>query len=208
MWLNKPLFNVNISAEEKAPSVLHSRVLLCAYLLSVVRIVSADVAKFRVRGALMLKAGREPSVSLTQSQLSEEDRAKLKVTCDTFWRSALGPILLMDNHRAAPNKNLVLRARGHTRGFECVQHGITPAFVLNFRKWLQWTDCTESECRVCSCRRTDRPSGRWKVTSQHSSEPYVFHLFAPGRYVQIHKTYLTLYIIHVKLMDFNQGIFI
>uniref|UniRef100_A0A8C2Z056 ER membrane protein complex subunit 10 n=2 Tax=Cyclopterus lumpus TaxID=8103 RepID=A0A8C2Z056_CYCLU len=38
----------------------------------------ADVAKFRVRGALMLKAGREPSVSLTQSQLSEEDRAKLK----------------------------------------------------------------------------------------------------------------------------------
>ncbi|KAA8585468.1 hypothetical protein FQN60_004162 [Etheostoma spectabile] len=37
-----------------------------------------DVAKFRVRGALVLKAGREPSVSLTQSQLSEEDRTKLK----------------------------------------------------------------------------------------------------------------------------------
>ncbi|XP_044037366.1 ER membrane protein complex subunit 10 isoform X2 [Siniperca chuatsi] len=37
-----------------------------------------DVAKFRVRGALVLKAGREPSVSLTQNQLSEEDRAKLK----------------------------------------------------------------------------------------------------------------------------------
>ncbi|XP_034749353.1 ER membrane protein complex subunit 10 isoform X2 [Etheostoma cragini] len=37
-----------------------------------------DVAKFRVRGALALKAGREPSVSLTQSQLSEEDRTKLK----------------------------------------------------------------------------------------------------------------------------------
>lgn len=28
----------------------------------------------------MLKAGREPSVSLSQNQLSEEDRAKLKVT--------------------------------------------------------------------------------------------------------------------------------
>ncbi|KAM4597767.1 ER membrane protein complex subunit 10 isoform 2-T3 [Polymixia lowei] len=37
-----------------------------------------DVAKFRVRGALVLKAGREPSVSLSQSQLSEEDRTKLK----------------------------------------------------------------------------------------------------------------------------------
>ncbi|KAM3863964.1 ER membrane protein complex subunit 10 [Diretmus argenteus] len=37
-----------------------------------------DVAKFRVRGALVLKAGREPSVSLTQNQLSEEDRTKLK----------------------------------------------------------------------------------------------------------------------------------
>ncbi|XP_037649101.1 ER membrane protein complex subunit 10 isoform X2 [Sebastes umbrosus] len=37
-----------------------------------------DIAKFRVRGALVLKAGREPSVSLSQSQLSEEDRTKLK----------------------------------------------------------------------------------------------------------------------------------
>ncbi|KAI9539461.1 ER membrane protein complex subunit 10 [Dissostichus eleginoides] len=37
-----------------------------------------DVAQFRVRGALVLKAGREPSVALTQNQLSEEDRAKLK----------------------------------------------------------------------------------------------------------------------------------
>ncbi|XP_068584110.1 ER membrane protein complex subunit 10 isoform X2 [Cebidichthys violaceus] len=37
-----------------------------------------DIAKFRVRGALVLKPGREPSVSLTQSQLSEEDRTKLK----------------------------------------------------------------------------------------------------------------------------------
>nr|XP_046271417.1 ER membrane protein complex subunit 10 isoform X2 [Scatophagus argus] len=37
-----------------------------------------DVAKFRVRGALVLKVGREPSVSLTQNQLSEEDRTKLK----------------------------------------------------------------------------------------------------------------------------------
>ncbi|KAM9843113.1 ER membrane protein complex subunit 10 [Aulostomus maculatus] len=37
-----------------------------------------DVAKFRVRGALVLKAGREPSASLNQNQLSEEDRVKLK----------------------------------------------------------------------------------------------------------------------------------
>ncbi|XP_023269619.1 ER membrane protein complex subunit 10 isoform X2 [Seriola lalandi dorsalis] len=37
-----------------------------------------DVAKFRGRGALVLKPGREPSVSLSQNQLSEEDRSKLK----------------------------------------------------------------------------------------------------------------------------------
>ncbi|XP_029364221.1 ER membrane protein complex subunit 10 isoform X1 [Echeneis naucrates] len=37
-----------------------------------------DVAKFQVRGALVLKPGREPSVSLSQNQLSEEDRTKLK----------------------------------------------------------------------------------------------------------------------------------
>lgn len=43
------------------------------------------------------------------------------------------------------------------------------------RKWPQSTACTESECLVFSCRRTDRRSGRWRVTSQHLSEPYVFH---------------------------------
>ncbi|XP_053707131.1 ER membrane protein complex subunit 10 isoform X1 [Synchiropus splendidus] len=37
-----------------------------------------DVAKFSLRGSLLLKAGREPGVSLSQSQLSEEDRVKLK----------------------------------------------------------------------------------------------------------------------------------
>ncbi|KAJ3600350.1 hypothetical protein NHX12_031335 [Muraenolepis orangiensis] len=37
-----------------------------------------DVASFRVRGALILKPGREPAVTLSQNQLSEEDRAKLK----------------------------------------------------------------------------------------------------------------------------------
>ncbi|XP_068605754.1 ER membrane protein complex subunit 10 isoform X2 [Brachionichthys hirsutus] len=37
-----------------------------------------EAAKFQVRGSLALKAGREPSVSLTQNQLSEEDRTKLR----------------------------------------------------------------------------------------------------------------------------------
>ncbi|XP_015248567.1 PREDICTED: ER membrane protein complex subunit 10 isoform X2 [Cyprinodon variegatus] len=37
-----------------------------------------DVAKFQSRGSLLLKTGREPSVSLAQNQLSEDDRAKLK----------------------------------------------------------------------------------------------------------------------------------
>nr|XP_057904584.1 ER membrane protein complex subunit 10 isoform X2 [Doryrhamphus excisus] len=37
-----------------------------------------DLAKFQVRGSLVLRAGREPGVSLSQSQLSEADRVKLK----------------------------------------------------------------------------------------------------------------------------------
>uniref|UniRef100_A0AAV2KBS9 ER membrane protein complex subunit 10 n=1 Tax=Knipowitschia caucasica TaxID=637954 RepID=A0AAV2KBS9_KNICA len=37
-----------------------------------------DVTNFRVRGALILKPGREQSVSLSQNQLSEEDRIRLK----------------------------------------------------------------------------------------------------------------------------------
>ncbi|XP_054907995.1 ER membrane protein complex subunit 10 isoform X1 [Poeciliopsis prolifica] len=37
-----------------------------------------DVAKFQSRGSLLLKTGREPSVSLSQNQLSEDDRSKLK----------------------------------------------------------------------------------------------------------------------------------
>ncbi|KAL0993314.1 hypothetical protein UPYG_G00106000 [Umbra pygmaea] len=37
-----------------------------------------DASQFRVRGALQLRGGREPSVSLSQSQLSEEDRSTLK----------------------------------------------------------------------------------------------------------------------------------
>lgn len=41
--------------------------------------VSDDAAKFRTRGVLLLKAGREPSISVSQNQLSEEDRIKLKV---------------------------------------------------------------------------------------------------------------------------------
>ena len=60
------------------------------FLLSVVLLVSDDVAKFQVRGALVLKAGREPSVSLTQNQLSEEDRAKLKVKYDEVERTLAG----------------------------------------------------------------------------------------------------------------------
>lgn len=57
------------------------------FLLPVVLLLSDDVAKFQVRGALVLKAGREPGVSLTQNQLSEEDRAKLKVKYDEFERT-------------------------------------------------------------------------------------------------------------------------
>lgn len=41
--------------------------------------LSDDVSRFRVRGALQLRGGRETSVSLSQSQLSEEDRNTLKV---------------------------------------------------------------------------------------------------------------------------------
>lgn len=37
----------------------------------------------------MLKAGREPGVSLAPSHLSEEDRAKLKVCTKCTYRDAL-----------------------------------------------------------------------------------------------------------------------
>lgn len=38
-----------------------------------------DAARFRPRGVLLLTAGRDAGVALSQSQLSEEDRARLKV---------------------------------------------------------------------------------------------------------------------------------
>ncbi|XP_051904087.1 ER membrane protein complex subunit 10 isoform X1 [Hippocampus zosterae] len=37
-----------------------------------------DVGRFRVRGALLLKAGRESGVSLSQNHLTQDDRIKLK----------------------------------------------------------------------------------------------------------------------------------
>uniref|UniRef100_A0A3B3Z6V0 ER membrane protein complex subunit 10 n=1 Tax=Periophthalmus magnuspinnatus TaxID=409849 RepID=A0A3B3Z6V0_9GOBI len=43
-----------------------------------ISLVSDDITNFRVRGSLILKPGREQSVSLSQNQLSEEDRIKLK----------------------------------------------------------------------------------------------------------------------------------
>lgn len=49
------------------------------YLVIYLFIFSDDVGKFQVRGALLLKPGREPSVSLSQNPLSDEDRTKLKV---------------------------------------------------------------------------------------------------------------------------------
>ncbi|XP_028310926.1 ER membrane protein complex subunit 10 isoform X2 [Gouania willdenowi] len=71
-----------------------------------------DVANFEVRGALVLKAGREPSVSLAQQQLSEYDRAKLKevAAVDGLYRIRVPRVLLqadrqterlMDGHLTA-----------------------------------------------------------------------------------------------------------
>ncbi|XP_057673475.1 ER membrane protein complex subunit 10 isoform X2 [Corythoichthys intestinalis] len=37
-----------------------------------------DVGRFRGRGALQLKAGKDPGVTLSQNQLSQDDRIKLK----------------------------------------------------------------------------------------------------------------------------------
>ncbi|XP_049601322.1 ER membrane protein complex subunit 10 isoform X2 [Syngnathus scovelli] len=37
-----------------------------------------DVVKFRVRGALLLKGGRDPGVTLSQNHLTQDDRVKLK----------------------------------------------------------------------------------------------------------------------------------
>uniref|UniRef100_A0A8D3DBT7 ER membrane protein complex subunit 10 n=1 Tax=Scophthalmus maximus TaxID=52904 RepID=A0A8D3DBT7_SCOMX len=56
-----------------------------------------DVAKFRVRGALLLKAGREPGVLLNQNQLSEEDRTKLKevAAVDGLYRIQVPRVFLL-----------------------------------------------------------------------------------------------------------------
>ncbi|KAM8844547.1 ER membrane protein complex subunit 10 isoform 2-T2 [Spinachia spinachia] len=61
-----------------------------------------DVAKFRVRGALVLKAGREPSVSIAPSHLSEEDRAKLKevAAVDGLYRIRVPRVLLLADRQA------------------------------------------------------------------------------------------------------------
>lgn len=55
------------------------RFVIICHLFFLFLFFSDDVAKFQVRGALLLKPGREPSVSLSQNPLSDEDRTKLKV---------------------------------------------------------------------------------------------------------------------------------
>lgn len=42
-------------------------------------VVSDDVPRFRTRGTIQLKAGRENSVALSQMELSDKDRSLLKV---------------------------------------------------------------------------------------------------------------------------------
>ncbi|XP_028267907.1 ER membrane protein complex subunit 10 isoform X2 [Parambassis ranga] len=60
-----------------------------------------DIAKFSVRGALILKGGREPSVSVTQNQLSEEDRIKLKevAAVDGLYRIRLPRVFLQGDRQ-------------------------------------------------------------------------------------------------------------
>lgn len=41
--------------------------------------LSDDVARWSGRGSLVLRTGREPAASLSQNQLSESDRTRLKV---------------------------------------------------------------------------------------------------------------------------------
>ncbi|KAM4535756.1 ER membrane protein complex subunit 10 isoform 1-T1 [Fundulus diaphanus] len=61
-----------------------------------------DVAKFQSRGSLLLKTGREPSVALTQNQLSEEDRAKLKevAAVDGLYRIRVPRVFLQTERQA------------------------------------------------------------------------------------------------------------
>lgn len=42
-------------------------------------VVSDDMPRFRTRGTIHLKAGRENGVALSQMELSEKDRSLLKV---------------------------------------------------------------------------------------------------------------------------------
>uniref|UniRef100_A0A674P5H0 ER membrane protein complex subunit 10 n=1 Tax=Takifugu rubripes TaxID=31033 RepID=A0A674P5H0_TAKRU len=61
-----------------------------------------DAAKFRPRGVLLLKAGREPSISVSQNQLSEEDRIKLKdvAAVDGLYRIRVPRVFLQAERQA------------------------------------------------------------------------------------------------------------
>ncbi|XP_072225267.1 ER membrane protein complex subunit 10 isoform X2 [Leuresthes tenuis] len=61
-----------------------------------------DVAQFQVRGALVLKAGREQGFSLTQNQLSEEERTKLKevAAVDGLYRIRVPRVFLQADRQA------------------------------------------------------------------------------------------------------------
>lgn len=69
----------------KSPS--RERFVIICNLFIYLFIFPDDVAKFQVRGALLLKPGREPGVSLSQNPLSDEDRTKLKVNHVNHWFS-------------------------------------------------------------------------------------------------------------------------
>ncbi|RVE69906.1 hypothetical protein OJAV_G00082520 [Oryzias javanicus] len=72
-----------------------------------------DVAKFQLRGSLVLKTGREPSVSLNQNQLSEEDRTKLKevAAVDGLYRIRVPRVFLQ------ADKQTEWQTEGHLTAF-------------------------------------------------------------------------------------------
>ncbi|TWW70474.1 ER membrane protein complex subunit 10 [Takifugu flavidus] len=66
------------------------------------KVLNDDAAKFRPRGVLLLKAGREPSISVSQNQLSEEDRIKLKdvAAVDGLYRIRVPRVFLQAERQA------------------------------------------------------------------------------------------------------------
>uniref|UniRef100_A0A3Q4BC73 ER membrane protein complex subunit 10 n=1 Tax=Mola mola TaxID=94237 RepID=A0A3Q4BC73_MOLML len=90
-----------------------------------------DLAMFRARGALVMKAGREPSVSLAQNQLSEEDRTKLKevAAVDGLYRIRVPRVFLQADRQ--PERHMESYITAFVRACAMVESHLSDVITLH-----------------------------------------------------------------------------